>query len=72
MVRSFDYDVLVATYNGAKYLDLQLSSILSQTIPPSSIIVSDDNSCDMTVDILRYWSSLSDIQIKILPTLSRV
>ena len=71
MVRTFDYDVLVATYNGAKYLDLQLSSILSQTIPPSSIIVSDDNSCDMTVDILRYWSSFSDIQIKILPTLSR-
>jgi glycosyltransferase involved in cell wall biosynthesis len=47
--------VAMATYNGEKYLEEQLDSILSQTLKPSEIIVCDDQSTDGTREILdRY------------------
>lgn len=50
--------VAIATYNGAKYLEEQLNSILSQTLIPSEIVVTDDGSTDGTKDILeRYQKS---------------
>ena len=66
MVGSYDYEVLLATYNGAKYLVEQLDSIASQTIPPCKIIVSDDLSCDDTVLVLRDWSLRSEISVQLL------
>ena len=44
--------VAMATYNGEKYLEEQLDSILSQTLLPSEIIVCDDQSTDGTQKIL--------------------
>ena len=56
--KSCDYpsvSVAMATYNGEKYLEEQLDSILSQTLKPSEIIVCDDQSTDGTREILdRY------------------
>lgn len=49
--------VAMATYNGAKYLEEQLDSILSQTLPPNEIIVCDDSSSDGTWDILERYQS---------------
>lgn len=49
--------VAMATYNGAKYLEEQLDSILSQTLPPKEICVSDDQSSDDTVVILEKYSA---------------
>ena len=58
MPESFEYpsvSVAMATYNGEKYLEEQLDSILSQTLKPSEIIVCDDQSTDGTREILdRY------------------
>jgi glycosyltransferase involved in cell wall biosynthesis len=48
--------VAMATYNGARYLEEQLVSILSQTHPPDSIIICDDCSTDRTVEILHDFS----------------
>ena len=66
MVTPYDYEVLLATYNGAKYLEEQLDSIASQTIPPRRIIISDDCSSDNTIDLLRSWSLRSDIDVQFL------
>ena len=45
--------VVIATYNGEKYISEQLNSILSQTVQPHKIIISDDTSTDHTIDICK-------------------
>lgn len=54
--------VCIATYNGAKYIKQQVESILSQLSDFDEIIVSDDNSIDDTINILK---SFNDDRIKI-------
>jgi len=49
--------VAMATYNGAKYLEEQLDSILSQTLAPCELIVCDDLSDDGTSAILERYQS---------------
>lgn len=49
----FTTSVAMCTYNGAKYLESQLRTILNQTIPPDEIIVCDDCSKDNSVSICR-------------------
>ncbi|KKX24893.1 glycosyltransferase [Rhizobium sp. LC145] len=44
--------VVLATFNGERYLTEQLTSILRQTRPPNEVVVSDDNSQDGTGRIL--------------------
>lgn len=48
--------VIMATYNGEKYLREQLDSILQQTYPVSEIIIQDDCSTDATLDIVRAYA----------------
>src|SRR5262245_36051875 len=44
--------VALATYNGARFLEHQLTSIACQTRPPCEIVVCDDGSTDETLQIL--------------------
>lgn len=48
-------DILLATYNGEKYLEEQIDSILNQTYPNFNLIISDDYSTDRTRKILRKY-----------------
>ncbi len=41
--------IVVATYNGEKYLSEQLNSFMKQSILPDEIVISDDNSMDNTI-----------------------
>jgi glycosyltransferase involved in cell wall biosynthesis len=52
---SYQISVALCTYNGAKYIDEQLQSIIDQDHPPQEIIVVDDQSTDNTIDILNKW-----------------
>jgi hypothetical protein len=48
-------DILLATRNGAAYLDRQIESILAQWLPGCRLLVRDDGSTDGTVELLdRY------------------
>ena len=47
--------VALCTYNGEKYLNQQIDSILNQSISVDEIIVCDDVSSDSTVDILNSY-----------------
>lgn len=49
-------DILLATYNGEKYLKPQLDSILAQTYSNFRLIISDDLSSDNTRKILEEYS----------------
>ena len=49
--------VVIATYNGEKFLREQIDSVLAQTLKPDEIIVSDDGSTDGTWQILEEYRS---------------
>lgn len=49
--------VCIATYNGEKYIHRQLETILSQLTAEDEIIISDDNSTDNTLDIIKSFGS---------------
>lgn len=48
-------DILLATYNGEKYLREQIDSILNQTHTEFRLLISDDGSIDGTRDILNEY-----------------
>jgi glycosyltransferase involved in cell wall biosynthesis len=50
--------VVLATYNGEKFIREQIDSILAQTLLPDEIIVSDDYSTDRTWEILEAYQSV--------------
>ena len=52
----------MATYNGEKYIKEQLVSILSQLKDEDEVIVSDDNSTDNTLNVVK---ALDDSRVKI-------
>ena len=49
-------DILLATYNGARYLKEQLDSILNQTYSDFRLIISDDKSTDKTRSIIEEYA----------------
>lgn len=57
--------ILLATYNGEKYLSAQLDSILNQTYKNFDLYISDDGSTDDTLEILHKYE-LENSNIKIL------
>ena len=48
--------VVMATYNGEKFIREQLDSIVAQTYPLYELIIQDDGSVDGTVDICREYA----------------
>ena len=54
--------VCMATYNGEKYVEEQIKSILMQLNDNDEIIISDDHSTDNTLGIIK---SLNDERVKI-------
>ena len=58
--------IIMATYNGEKFLRLQLESILEQTYQHFELIVVDDASMDGTLSILEEYAA-SDERIHVFP-----
>lgn len=61
--------VLLPTYNGSRFVEKQIDSILNQSDVNVEILIYDDSSCDNTPDIL---SSYSDVRISLLPNLKKI
>lgn len=54
--------ILMSTYNGEKYLDEQLESILNQNVNAQiTLYIRDDGSTDSTIDIIQRWKQKLDI-----------
>lgn len=50
--------VCMATYNGEKYIEEQLQSVLRQLGKNDEIVISDDGSCDDTNYGFLFWQNL--------------
>ena len=56
-------DILLATYNGEKYLKEQIESILNQTYKNIHLIISDDCSKDETRKILKEYEKDERVEV---------
>ena len=65
MIENKKIDILMATYNGEKYLVEQLDSIINQTYHNWNLLIRDDNSIDKTLEIIQNYHK-KDKRIKIL------
>lgn len=55
--------VLISTYNGEKYLEELIKSVLNQDIKQLTLIIRDDGSNDNTLKILSTYSNKRNIKI---------
>ena len=65
MIENKKIDILMATYNGEKYLAEQLDSIINQTYHNWNLLIRDDNSTDRTLEIIQDYQK-KDNRIKLL------
>ncbi len=64
--------VLLATYNGARFISEQLESIAAQSHENWRLVVSDDGSADETLDIVRSFARRHSSRVTLLePAVSR-
>lgn len=64
----YKISVCIPTYNGEKYIGEQLESILKQLDMQDEVIISDDNSTDHTLEVVRR---LNDNRIRIYQSFQR-
>ena len=57
--------IVMATYNGSRFIQEQLESIINQTVLPDEIVISDDGSTDSTVELVRsFFEQHSNLPIQ--------
>ena len=57
--------VALCTYNGEKYIEEQIRSILEQTMPVDEIVVCDDGSTDGTLQIIENLRSKTSVNFQL-------
>ena len=57
--------VAMATYNGARVIEEQLGSIVSQTVMPREVVICDDASSDGTANVIEDFAARSPIPIRL-------
>ncbi len=58
--------VVMATYNGAQFLEPQLASIAAQTRLPDELVVCDDQSSDESVEIVERFASRAPFEVRVV------
>ncbi|MDB4607154.1 glycosyltransferase family 2 protein [Pontimonas sp.] len=56
--------VVMCTFNGERFVVEQLESILTQTVTPEEIIISDDGSSDSTLAVVDKVRQASDVPVR--------
>lgn len=57
--------VALCTYNGARYLQQQLDSLLAQELLPAELVVGDDGSTDDTLGILERFAAQAPFPVRV-------
>ena len=58
--------VAICTYNGAQYIERQLTSILKQDVPPDEILICDDASNDDTRKLIDSFTRKQECLIRLI------
>ena len=48
--------VAMTTFNGEKYIEKQIESILNQSLSVDEIIICDDGSTDNTIELMKKYN----------------
>jgi len=65
MYQNEKIEILMATYNGEKYIKEQINSIINQTYTNWRLLIRDDGSKDKTLEIIKEYEKKDD-RIKLL------
>lgn len=65
-LRGISISVALCTFNGAKYIEKQLESILNQDLMPDELIICDDASSDDTVQKISSYFGRTDCTIRLV------
>lgn len=65
MSKSGSVSVAMCTYNGARFLLDQLSSIALQTRPPDELVICDDGSTDKTLAIVTRYAGTVEFPVRV-------
>ena len=60
MYQNEKIEILMATYNGEKYIKEQINSIINQTYTNWRLLIRDDGSKDKTVEIIKEYEKKDD------------
>jgi Glycosyl transferase family 2 len=60
-----DISVVMCTYNGERFVERQLRSILEQTLPPAEVVIGDDGSTDATLDVVDTVAAGSPVPVRV-------
>lgn len=63
---SLEVSVVLATYNGEKYLAEQLASIATQTRAAAELVVTDDGSTDSTLGLVGDFAKSAPFPVRVL------
>lgn len=72
MYQGLKISVALASWNGAQYLEEQLESLLTRTVLPDELVISDDASRDNTVSLARQFAKKAPFPVRILENGVRV
>lgn len=64
--------VVLATYNGRRYLAEQLESLRTQALRPMEIVIGDDGSTDGTLDLIERFARKSPIPVRLTRHVTRL
>jgi len=65
LINSKSIAILMATYNGERYIREQINSIINQTYEDWTLYIQDDGSIDNTLDIIKEYTK-QDSRVKLL------
>lgn len=64
-MKSLSISVAMATFNGARYLQEQLSDLAAQSVFPTELVVCDDRSTDDSLNILKRFAAEAPFPVHI-------
>lgn len=69
---SVGVSVALATYQGVRHLDAQLTSLAAQTRPPDELVVADDGSTDGTLELIDRFARNVPFEVRVLRSNGRL